>query len=661
MSTKNPAAISTIAVLLCCSVMTFAGVTYEYPPQPSFAEMNKQDPARTKLTDERIGTGSADTVFGKWNAKPYIVDWTFDTTVYVDEIEIAVVHPNVEKRTGHPAALLLYGADGTSPFAAVPDNTIDVPYRATNVQIIRITIPERPLVCRRLRTEFQSANMQTVISSVKFVTRPAPDAELAAAAADRARKQPPVLADIVYSPVTNAVRKIDIPAQLFGVCGHMIHTDVFGNFSPYWDIAYTAPHLSDLNAGWIREPLYQSWFFSAGALTNAAGAERLARNRAKVDACLATYDALGIRVMLTPMFSTNATAEFNAFLGWVAALALAHRSVAVVEYGNEPNLEGFWKGSEKDYADRCRDATAIIKKRKPDLPVLVGAVSGWGHQAVKGDAKNFGTTKQSEALSFTTKILECGILECADGFSAHPYRLSAAPEGGRDFAEANDPDGFFKEISYAWNYIQGYNKSKRPLTLYLSEIGYSVSSSGYTVVRDRERQADYISRLMLVLFDVRTRGIPLEAMMWYDLKCDDPNVGEYEANWGLLSHKTERRFPGFYAFRRAASMFSDPAKFKPLDIDVQSKNWDDCVKHFAWKRDDGAVVIAFWRMNQRQNIDMDFQSTLSFRLPDNAVPSSIVIEDLTEQLPRAVGYSVKDGVVEIPVAVTARAGWVVVR
>lgn len=93
--------------------------------------------------------------------------------------------------------------------------------------------------------------------------------------------------------------------------------------------------------------------------------------------------------------------------------------------------------------------------------------------------------------------------------------------------------------------VQKYNHGKRPLKLYFTELGFSASKIGYSGVGSEEEQANRLSRLMLVLFDVRLRGIPLEQVHWYDLKQDDPLVGDYEANFGLISHNASRRGPRF--------------------------------------------------------------------------------------------------------------------
>lgn len=182
---------------------------------------------------------------------------------------------------------------------------------------------------------------------------------------------------------------------------------------------------------------------------------------------------------------------------------------------NEPNLKGFWDAPVEQYVEWVRKVAAILHEEAPGVPVIVGSFSGWGHApGLGGETHVYAGTSGVDAWNFAERAMQLGLLDSADGVSAHPYRTSSPPEGGHELEPADDPDGFAGEIAAWWAMVQKYNHGKRPLKLYFTELGFSASKIGYSGVGSEEEQANRLSRLMLVLFDVRLRGIPLEQVHW---------------------------------------------------------------------------------------------------------------------------------------------------
>jgi hypothetical protein len=80
-------------------------------------------------------------------------------------------------------------------------------------------------------------------------------------------------------------------------------------------------------------------------------------------------------------------------------------------------------------------------------------------------------------------------------------------------------------------------------------------------VRGVARQADYLTRSMLLFWNERLRGIPIEGVYWYDLKCDGRDPSNLDHNFGLVEYDTSAVRPGFVQYGRIARFFSDPAEW----------------------------------------------------------------------------------------------------
>ena len=87
------------------------------------------------------------------------------------------------------------------------------------------------------------------------------------------------------------------------------------------------------------------------------------------------------------------------------------------------------------------------------------------------------------------------------------------------------------------------------------------------------------------------------------------------------------------------------------------------IKSFSWTSlDTGSLSVAFWRLNQLQKKDHDFPSELVISLPKGFRLGSVELTDLNEDHPRLIGFRVEDdGIVRIPLWVTARAAWITLR
>jgi hypothetical protein len=652
-----------LAALLITAALAGAAetaATYRYPDQAGGDSLRSGDPACRLLCDGDDGTA----VWGRWDVKPFIVDWEFAAPVRVRAVRIAIEHPVDPATDGtHPRLLHLFAASADGSFAAEPDLTLPIPFRAGKQQVVTVQVPDGGLIARRLRTHFEGTNRQIVIGEVTFETEPVDAAALTAAvAASAARRAAPLKPSTVRA--AGPIPGIPHPpaASLFGAAGHMLHSDHFypGKFSPYWRLEYTLPFVQQLGIASMREPIYQAYFIG----DDPAGEAGRQTNRRLVEDYIAAYDKAGIQVVICAIFANSGESGtpgepgLEAYCRWLAGMAVRHPCIEAVELGNEPNLTPFWNHSAEEYVATARAAAKHLRAVKSDLPIVVGSFSGMGGVWMRPDLlKEAGSDEKEQAIHWAKKCFAAGLLEFADGVSTHPYNESATqPEGGVFLEKRDDPSGYEKELADFWTMIQTYNTGKRPLKLYFTELGYEISGG-----KDAEWQADYLSRLMLILFNSRISGaIPLQRVHWYDLKEDDAVVGA--SGWGLVSVDATHVRPAFTAYQRIAAAFGETGDFTSIDLAPAFANWPEAVKHYAWRRtSDGALVVAFWRMEQTQRKPVDFASDLAVRLPAGFVPSRVEVADLHEGQARPLGFTVDGGLLRSAVQVTDRAAWLVIH
>jgi len=452
-------------------------------------------------------------------------------------------------------------------------------------------------------------------------------------------------------PIPSGVR---IPQDsIFGFSGHMIHTDlVYGpdRFSPYWRLDYTLPFLLEGGFGCMRETLYQGFFTDEGEKKN----ENKEKNRKLVEQYLEMYSKAGISVLLCPMFTKSGRPSFDDYFSWLAELPAKYSAVKGFEMHNEPNLKHFWGWSVEDYAESCKAGTKILKGKNPNVPVVIGSISHlwWG-----------------PGIKFLQKAIKAGALEGADGISTHPYRKDFAPEGGDMHCDRFDPNGLETEMMDFWAMIQKYNKDNRDLSLYFTEFGYSSGNGSGAFAPEQAQgissidlQADYLSRIILVFFDARLKGIPLNGLYWYDLKCDGKDPGDLEPNFGLIDYNTSSARPGFKAYSEIAKTFGQVSSFAKVPANAAFDRNDNAVKRFCWKKlSDGSLYFAFWRLDQLQKEKKDFTANLELALPEGFDVSSVELQDLGDFSLKPVKYELAGGRLKLPLNVKIRASWLVIK
>ena len=450
---------------------------------------------------------------------------------------------------------------------------------------------------------------------------------------------------------------VEAENSIFGVSGHMLHQNLmFNEFqTPYWRPDYTLPWVIDGNLKWVREPLYVTY-------------RHTSHREELINRYLTMYDNANINVILCPTFiDPQNDPNFVGHIQWVTQLAQDHPSVKVIELDNEANLDSQWDDNATDYVNACSTAYSTIKQVLPNMPVVIGSFSSWGscwNRSSLLSQCGWPSTPDYECIEtkWMVNCLQQGILNYCDGISTHPYRNHSAAEGGIGWYDALDPDGFEREFQDWWNLIQSYNSQSKDLKCYFTEIGWSsyAESSGPNAIGSLEKQAGYLSRLMLILLNSRLEGIPIESVCWYDLKCDDVSInGDYEANFGLVENDAESARDSYYYYKSIAETFDDYSNLNLSSATVTFTTNPNYVKSYAWDKG-SQIIIPFWRMEQLQAVDQDFNSAVTIN-GVSITASEVLLYDCSNNEPVSLSFTQTGNALSTSAEVLDRACWLIIK
>jgi hypothetical protein len=437
--------------------------------------------------------------------------------------------------------------------------------------------------------------------------------------------------------------------SLLGVTSHFLHHDRFFPDQPrFWRVEFIIPLLKELGITTVHEAVYaltapQRALISDGRAEPAI-LQRVQANRRAVGDWLGQYDKAGIKVVLAVMGhapSPRSNENNEEFSTWIAELVASHPSIVAVQMHNEPNLRSFWRGTPEEYVDTYRTYAAKIRANRPDVKLLVGAVSSlWWAPGVQ----------------WLKRAVDHGVLEYADGIAMHPYNVDSPPEIDPQWrgAPASDPDHREKALHAFWVEVAKWNTTGRPLALYFTEFGYNTASQGRGHV-DENKQADYLSRCILIFQDVRLRGLPLASVYWYDLKEDGQKPDNPQHHFGLINWDLSSRKPAFFAYRAIVRFFHDTWNFEAVDLKVAPSEAPATLKLKTWRRkSDGATIVAFWNSDPSASSTESTRLKLTIPVADAGAIRQFFASDAE---PRAVETTPREGALHAVVELSTRASW----
>lgn len=186
------------------------------------------------------------------------------------------------------------------------------------------------------------------------------------------------------------------------------------------------------------------------------------------------------------------------------------------EIWNEPNHEGFWKGTQKEYIAVLQAAANVIHDENPNAKVVLGGLSG----------------ADSDYLNGILNGIDSGVVDIV---AIHPYRqidgsFTYAPEDAQDRLNTLRSD-IYNVLAVMRRH--GYKKTP----IWLTEMGWPTSTAGVS----KTRQAQFLMRAY-----VEALSIPqVKKIFWYSLVDDDEQFGlltdEYAEKRAFQSHQFIKR------------------------------------------------------------------------------------------------------------------------
>lgn len=281
----------------------------------------------------------------------------------------------------------------------------------------------------------------------------------------------------------------------------------------------------------VRVPVFWSWLEPEAGGLDPTRAE-------KVDTLLTAARKQGVGVVLLPFFTPcwastlplgpvgecnpehvlyppQDPASYGAFVGrlvdrWGAGLS-------GLEVWNEPNNQGFWRGSPFQYVELVEAAAeAVDATAYSDLPVVGGATSG-------------------ADLDYLRQLFDLGISQWTDAISIHPYdaRWSGVGFGDPAIARPGDQSSFAYAVPQVHELMVAYSD---PDPIWITEFGYpDCPATPYCV--SAQDQAEYLRSAAGLAADWPF----VDAFLVYRLRDWLPQDGGIEARFGVLNEDGSRK------------------------------------------------------------------------------------------------------------------------
>lgn len=412
--------------------------------------------------------------------------------------------------------------------------------------------------------------------------------------------------------------------NLFGVATHLLRTgDFFNGLDDSWSMPRLRPVLEALGTQTMALALYAYDTSPHRALVSPNGALNagIRDRRILIDHWLGILDRMGKPVLITLFAHSPRKPGYAAlnlqFADWLAELVRDHPAIAYIQLHNEPNLPRFWnRATPGEYVTTYRAIAEPIKAARPDIKIVGGAIS---------------SLSWAPGRQWLRKAISAGLLDLVDGVSVHPYNRHNPPEDDPHFGKKDGPvtDDIADAFADFWSEIDKAKPKGKPLSLFITETGYSSAISDPLGLGSESQQADYLSRAMLIYLDLRVSGVaPIEAVYWYDLKDDGTDNSRTEDKYGLVTADLSREKPAFSAYKSVIAAFpsADDLEPSPLGLTITTAGGAVAVKLWHRKSDD-THIIAFWRYDDTlANADaIDVTLSLAHSCDVHAKPGPLVM------------------------------------
>jgi hypothetical protein len=291
------------------------------------------------------------------------------------------------------------------------------------------------------------------------------------------------------------------------------------------DLVADVDRSADLGANVVKVPLYWSWLEPESGSFDP-------RNAAKLDAVVEAARDRGLGVILTPVLTpcSVSTAPIGPGGGCdPTAVLYPPRSSGVyadfvrravdrwgadvsgIEVWNEPNHQGFWRGSPGEYLGLVRAAAEGVRaSRYADIPVVGGALSG-------------------ADLTYLRQLLDGGLADWTDAVSIHPYdvRWQGPGWGDPSIVRQDDMTSFAFAVPEVRRLMDAFGDSD---PIWITEFGYPDCPATPYCVRAAD-QADYLKKAA----ELAASWSYVDAFIVYRLRDWLPQDGGIEGRFGVLN------------------------------------------------------------------------------------------------------------------------------
>ncbi|MDP3971116.1 MAG: glycosyl hydrolase [bacterium] len=295
-------------------------------------------------------------------------------------------------------------------------------------------------------------------------------------------------------------------------------------------------------------------------------------------------EMLGLLTYSSSWASTNPGAsdsefyppDLDAWKDYVGKVAEHYAgSVDTWEIWNEPNHEGFWKGSLKEYATYYSSAVDEIKSANPDAKVILGGVSG------------------ADAVWLDEFFSEVDDKSDIEVVAIHPYRTI---DGNFNYMPERTGAGLNPLYVDIYNVKAVMNKHGFTDTpIWITEAGWTTYSGGIT----ENMQAKYLMRFYTIALSIPN----VKKVFWYTMTDSSADESYLESQFGLVDHEYKPK-PAYHAYKfmqrnlnRKYFEGMNLPEYRIIDNFVSSKGWHfsetECTSGALDDHDGGTMKVYY--------------------------------------------------------------------
>lgn len=242
------------------------------------------------------------------------------------------------------------------------------------------------------------------------------------------------------------------------------------------------------------------------------------------------------------------------------------------EIWNEPNLDGFWSGTDEEFFNLLNKTIRLIRSINPDLKIISPGISGHDPKYLDAMISYIGSADFNEYI---------------DILAFHPYSGSSA-------------QSIRTKINEVWDVVHRHNFSG---DVWITEVGYSTQVSTETALDELPGQFFIQTRELIKSFSI-SLAQNISMVVWYCYSdWWDINRTYGEACFGIIYRPDFDTFhweykPSGYLYRKLSRMLTNSTYLpNALRRTGMSFNYPDNEFQFYFKTARNTSVVVLWTQN----------------------------------------------------------------